>query len=128
MREGLRIRHTKLRNVTVAVRDITERIPNKNNAPWPGCAACGIPEPGHDGYKTRHVTVDSEGEAIVSVGVWDGLSNLYDKGGFELVNNITNPPDQIINFQQYGKPGLTVVQKVQNPITGRLLNKLLKKR
>ncbi len=131
MREGLRVRHTKLKGpMVVAVRDRTEKIPNKNNSPWPGCSICQLPSPGHDGYKTRHVTIDAEGEGIVSVGVWEGLKNLYDRGGFELVNTVTNPPNQKIDFEHTlkGAEGkLTVVQKVQNPITATFLNKLLKR-
>lgn len=99
MAEGIRIRHTVIRGpAIVAVRDLTERIPNPRRIPWPGCSACGIPSPGHEGFKTRHITVDADGYAIVSSGVWEGLSHLIDHGGFVFENPVPEPPTLHVNL------------------------------
>lgn len=101
MAEGLRIRHTTLRGpAIVAVRDLTERIPNPRRIPWPGCSVCNLPAPGHEGYKTRHVTIDSDGYGLVSEGVWEGLCHLADKGGFEYANPVPEPPKIHVDFHR----------------------------
>ena len=96
MSEGIRIRHKTLRvECTVAVRDMTERLKSTSgealpdNYPYPGCAVCSLPSPGHDGYKTRHVDIDSDGYGIVSAGVLDGLKKLGDLGGFDIENVVS---------------------------------------
>jgi len=125
MAEGLRVRHTELRppegheQMIVAVRDLTERIPNPRNVLWPGCSICSLPSPGHEGYKTRHVTIDRDGYGLVSAGVWEGLCHLGDQGGFELENTITNPPKQTLSFDGNGHSKLTVHHRLQRPITTR---------
>jgi len=91
--EGLRVRHSVVRGpAIVAVRDVTEPTPNPRRVPWPACSVCDIPSPGHEGFKTRHVWVDSEGYGIVSEGVWEGLCHLADRGGFDYVNPVPEPP------------------------------------
>lgn len=104
----------------VAVRDLTEPTPNPHRVPWPACSACDLPPPGHEGFKTRHVTIDTDGYALVSAGVWDGLSHLVDWGGFDLVNTISNPPRQTLAFDGNGHGKLTVHHLMQRPI---ILNK-----
>ena len=122
---GIRVRHESLRGpMIVAVRDKTQRIPNKYNAPWNGCAACHIPSPGHEGYKTRHVSIDADGEGIISDGVWEGLCHLYARGGCEAVNSVTNPPRIGIDFNKPAGATLTVYHRLQQPITARLLQKI----
>lgn len=110
----------------VAVRDLTERIPNPKQLPWPGCGQCRIPTPGHEGWKTRHVTIDNEGYGIVSSGVWEGLCHLVDRGGFEAVNPVPSPPRQGLNFNNQGAVTTQVFHRVQQPITAKLLQKIKK--
>ena len=100
MAEGLRIRHTTLRGpAVVAVRDLTERVPDWYKNPR-GCAVCRLPAPGHEGYKTRHVEIDSDGYGIVSSGVWEGLCHLADRGGFDYANPVPEPPKVHVDFHR----------------------------
>lgn len=115
--EGIRIRHNTLRGpLTVAVRDLTERIRNPHGLPWPGCSVCALPSPGHEGYKTRHVQIDHDGYGLVSQGVWEGLCHLVDRGGFELMNTISNPPRLIVALGSDGGVTTTVQHKMPVPI------------
>ena len=112
MGEGIRIKHKSMRNVLLAVRDRTERI----KPPYPACSACSIPEPGHEGYKTRHVLLDNEGFGLVSAGVLDGLKHLGDLGGFDIHNTVSNPPTQNIAFD--GNRATVTVKQYLPPIIG----------
>ena len=143
MAEGIRIRQTTgIKNAIVAVKDITVPftprpathsevaaaavvlgVPTGGTmALWSACATCGLPPTpadhpmGHQGFKTRHIHVDADGTAIVSAGVWAGLSRLFDKGGFELVNTVPTPP--AITLAMGGKGGgkRIVHHKTQRPI------------
>ena len=110
MAEGIRIKHKSMRNVLLAVRDRTERI----KPPYPACSACGIGEPGHEGYKTRHVMLDNDGFGLVSAGVLDGLKHLGDLGGFDISNTVSNPPTQDIAFNSNGST--VTVKQYLSPI------------
>lgn len=117
MAGGIRIRHTELRGpMVVVVRDMSRRMKNRKNRPWPGCGICEIPSPGHDGYETRHVRIDSEGYALVSVAYWEALEAFIDKGGFEYINDIPNPPRQSVDILADGSARLTVHHKMTRPI------------
>ena len=117
MAEDIRVRHTELRGpLVVAVRDLTERIPNPRRVPWPGCSICSLPSPGHEGFKTRHVEIDADGCGIVSEGVWEGLCHLFDNGGFVAENPVAAPPRQSITFQPDGTTKLEVHHRIQRPI------------
>lgn len=114
MGEGIRIRHKTLKGpCTVAVRDLTERI----DPPFPGCSVCGIGEPGHEGFKTRHVTLDAEGCGIVSEGVMEGLAHLADQGGFDVENVVRNPPRQLVSLGANGAT-VTVHQTIPRDLGG----------
>ena len=137
MAEGIRIRHTTLRadptvaaTTIVVCRDLTEPL-NTPPPPYvpPGCGACGIPSPGHtllneDGtlqrYKVRHVTIDTDGYALVSSGVWEGLGHDSTHYGFAVANLISNPPTQRLRLSPNGDgPTVTVEHKMQLPILTR---------
>lgn len=121
MAEGIRIRHTTLRGpAIVAVRDITERIINKPGVPYRACAVCNLPSPGHEGFKTRHVEIDSDGYGIVSPGVWEGLRHLIDQGGFEAVNPVPEPPAIHLDMNKGTK---RLIHKYVPPILGATIHK-----
>jgi len=130
---GIRIRHRTLRpdptrssEMIVAVRDLTELIEGRDGWTPPACSACNLPEPGHgilnDGGtrwqlpKTRHVTIDTDGYALVSPGVWEGLSHLGDHGGFDLFNTVPNPPTIGISMNGDGTSTVQVHHLLQAPI------------
>ena len=92
MAEGVRIRHRTVRNATVVIRDLSKRAPIKPGRPWPGCGLCRLPSPGHEGFQTRHITVDENGEATVSEPYWYELEKFIDHGGFEAISTHRNPP------------------------------------
>ncbi len=106
MGEGIRIKHRTMKNVLLAVRDLTERV----EPPYPACSACSIDEPGHEGYKTRHILLDHEGYGLVSEGVLDGLKHLGDMGGFDISNTVANPPEQNVAFNGDGTVSVTAKQ------------------
>jgi len=91
---GIRIRHKTLRGVTLALRDMTERI----DPPYPVCSMCTLDidneatHVNHEGYKTRHFDLDSEGYVIVSEGVLEALHRHVDLGGFDISNEVKEPP------------------------------------
>lgn len=114
MGEGIRIKHKSMSNVLLAVRDRTERV----QPPYPACSACGIDEPGHEGFKTRHILLDNDGFGLVSVGVLDGLKHLGDLGGFAIENTVSNPPAQTIAFDSNGGATVTVKQYLPPIING----------
>jgi hypothetical protein len=136
MAEGLRIRHDTLRpdpgvaaTTIVVCRDLTEPL-NTPPPPYepPGCGVCGMEPPGHsllneDGtlqrYKVRHVTIDTDGYALVSAGVWEGLSHDRYRYGFNLVNTISNPPTLRLNLNPNGNHAVVVEHKMQLPILTR---------
>ena len=102
---GVRIRHKTMRSVLLAVRDLSSRI----DAPYPGCGRCLIPSPGHEGYKTRHFDLDSEGATIVSTTIFDRLHSLEDHGGFDLssATTVASPPAQGLSFKSDGSISVT---------------------
>jgi hypothetical protein len=131
MAGGVRIRHvTDVAPVIIAVRDITEPIKNPKNRNWPGCSICGIPPSpadapiGHQGFKTRHITLDADGTAIVSPAVWAGLSKFVDAGGFTLDGTVANPPAVTLSFQKGRDPSITVHEKVPQELTTEFLKQL----
>lgn len=121
MAEGIRIRHTVVKNATVVVRDIMRPIPNPKNIPWVGCSKCRLPAPGHEGFKTTHVDVDHDGYAIVSQGVWDQLQRFIDTGGFEYANPVPEPPRQNMAFDRNGNLTVRTLHKIQPDIRTELL-------
>jgi hypothetical protein len=46
----------------------------------------------HEGYATRHITVDRNGETTVSEPYWYKLREFVDHGGFEAIEAHHNPP------------------------------------
>lgn len=125
MAEGIRIRHiTGTGPAVIAIKDLSEPF-DATNGRWPACSICGIPEMaegipmGHQGFKTRHVTVDADGYAIVSAGVWEGISKFVDNGGFELVNTVPAPPAVTMSFKNGRDPHITVHHKVPREIRSR---------
>lgn len=142
MAEGIRIRHvTDVGPAVIAVKDITEPLePTEVGLPqalayatvlgvtttstrvWLACSVCRLPHTpeehpmGHQGFKARHIRLDSDGTAIVSEGVWAGLSKFVDNGGFEIVNTVPNPPAVTMSFRQGRDPHITVHHKVPREI------------
>lgn len=138
MAEGIRIRHeTKVGPAVIAVRDRetpiapTEvgrvravaaanalNVTTYRTSVWNECSACSIPETpsdhpmGHQGFKTRHITVDADGYAIVSEGVWAGLHKYVDDGGFAVINTVPDPPPVTMNFEKGRDTKITVHHKV----------------
>ena len=93
----------------------------------PACSAFRLPEPGHaelvDGtyrrWKTRHVTIDTDGYALVSPGVWEGLRHMDISGGdsgFNLHNTVPNPPTIGISMNGDGTSTVQVHHLLQRPI------------
>lgn len=68
------------------VRDVTRPL----RPPYVFCQVCGVP---HE-CKTYHLKLDGDGTVIVSETVWANLQRLYDCGGFEAVNVVSQPPSQ----------------------------------
>jgi hypothetical protein len=118
MADGIRIRHKTLRpdptvsaELVVAVQDASEPfdVPPPPFVP-PACSLCGLDAPGHAAmvngryqwFKTRHITIDTDGYALVSQGVWEGLAHLTNHGGFDLQGHIDNPPTQTLTFNGDG--------------------------
>lgn len=74
----------------IIVRDVTRPLPpNKDRGV---CRLCGRP---HD-CKTYHLQLDGDGTTLVSETIWAQLQKLYDRGGFELCNEVKEPPTQSI--------------------------------
>lgn len=121
MAEGIRIRHTVVKNATVVVRDISTPIPNPRGIPWKGCSKCNLPSPGHEGFKTTHVTVDAGGYAIVSQGIWEQLKRFIDLGGFEYSNPVPEPPTQNLRLGPDGNFTVRTLHKIQPDIRTELL-------
>ncbi len=90
--QGIRIRHKTLRGVLLVVRDQKRPIPNPHNYKLPICSTCKVP---HD-VKTYHLKLDDEGTIIVSKTIYEKLSALDDKAGFETANTVNNPPTQTL--------------------------------
>lgn len=93
MAEGIRIRHKTLKGVMLVIRDKErpfQKPHNNSSFKFPICSTCGYP---HE-CKTYHLQLDSEGTIIVSTTVYDNLSKLIDKGGFDIVNMVAKPPTQ----------------------------------
>lgn len=129
MAEGIRIKHKTMKApqgspgfMILAIRDKSERLKATDGSklpddyPYPACSVCNIPSPGHEGYKTRHIEIDTEGYAIVSSGILEGLAHHVDHGGFDIINTISNPPRQIIAMGADGNFTRTVVHKVPRQI------------
>ena len=49
----------------------------------------------HD-VKTYHLPLDSEGTIIVGRPIFEKLKRLADQGGFDFVNVVDDPPDQVL--------------------------------
>jgi hypothetical protein len=70
------------------VRDLSRPVrPSPHN---PTCRLCGRPH----GYKTYHFQLDAEGTIVVSTTIWQHLLRMPDRGGFEAVNVVSEPPTQ----------------------------------
>jgi hypothetical protein len=72
------------------VRDATRPIPP--HPANPTCRLCAQPHT----CKTYHLQLDAEGTVMVSTTIWDNMQRLYDRGGFEPVNVVAEPPVQAI--------------------------------
>ncbi len=96
--EGIRIRHKTLKGILLVIRDqsrpllSTEGKPLPKNFPHATCITCGMP---HD-VKTYHLPLDSEGTIIVGRPIFEKLKRLADQGGFDFVNVVDDPPDQVL--------------------------------
>ena len=82
------------RPAVIAIRDVTHKGAPDIDGNYPGCAACMLPPPGHEGYKTKHIRVDADGYAIVAEDYWADMQRFVDNGGFELANPVPAPPRQ----------------------------------
>lgn len=69
------------------IRDVSRPIPQPNTNV---CRVCGHP---HE-CKTYHLQLDADGTVMVSTTVWEHMRKLFDHGGFEEVNVVSEPPDQ----------------------------------
>ncbi len=128
MAEGVRIRHKTVRvDSLVVIRDLSHRGAGGPNGFYPGCSRCDLDPPGHEGYKTKHVKVDSDGYAIVAVEYWQDLQRFIDDAGFEYANPVPEPPRQGLSLQvspngdAQGK--LTVYHKHMQPILEKNIEK-----
>jgi len=92
--QGIRIRHKTLKGVLLVVRDQKRPIPNPHNYKLPICSSCMVP---HD-VKTYHLQLDDEGTIIVSKTVYERLSALDDRAGFETSNTVNSPPTQTLQI------------------------------
>jgi hypothetical protein len=83
---------TDVANRLFIIRDVSRPIPfhPKN----PVCRICGRQ---HE-FKTYHLQLDADGTIMVSTGVWDKMSMMFDQGGFEKVNVVSDPPAQHIEL------------------------------
>jgi hypothetical protein len=79
-------------NRLVILRDVSRPIPPHPQNP--ACRHCGHP---HE-YKTYHFQLDAEGTIIVSTTIWERLLAMPDRGGFEKVNVVAEPPTQQIQL------------------------------
>lgn len=105
MADGIRIRpvrHKVPPNAMVILRDVARPIPgydehgrNKYGERFadvaPRCHICGD----QHRYKTYHFQLRA-GTVIVSTEIWEKLQQMPDRGGFEYVNHVTEPPAQRI--------------------------------
>lgn len=89
-KNSIRIRHKTLRNVMMILRDTHRPLPNVHLRPI--CDVCTVKHT----HKTYHLKLDDEGCILVSTGVYDHIAAMNDKGGFDIVNVIHNPPTQIL--------------------------------
>ena len=74
-------------NVPWIVRDVSRPL----QEPYPECPQCGRHE-----YKTYHFQLNHEGHVEVSETIWNRLQELYDYGGFELVDYNEEPEAQTL--------------------------------
>jgi len=102
--------------MTVALRDMTRRGELGDAPEYPGCGACQLPPPGHEGYHTKHIRIDSDGYGLVSAPYWEDIKKYVDHGGFVFVNPVPEPPRQGIDFGANGSGKLTVFHKMTRPI------------
>ena len=142
MAEGIRITHESgATNAVIAVKDLrTPLTPTEVGASqaqayakvlgvtttstqvWLACSICNLPHTpeehpmGHQGFKTRHITLGPDGTAMVSRKIWQKLQTYVDDGGFSIVNTVAEPPAVRLDFNKPGGPVLTVHQKVPQEI------------
>lgn len=72
----------------IIVRDVTRPFPPSKDRGV--CRLCGHPHT----CKTYHIQLEGDGTATVSETIWDRLQRLFDCGGFELANEVKEPPGQ----------------------------------
>lgn len=98
MAAGVRLRPTADRavpdNALIVLRDLAQPIPPSKYGErlediLPTCSKCGVQHM----HQTWHLQL-RRGTVIVSQKVWDNIQNLFDNGGFEVVNYVEEPPAQ----------------------------------
>lgn len=77
-----------------------------NKRPYRFPLLCGTCGKAHL-VKTYHVQVDADGFAIVSGEVWEQMKR-HNTAGFQVSNEVTNPPALIVGLQ----PGYTPVTEL----------------
>jgi len=103
---GIRLHHETLRNCTVAV-----ECKRGYRKPFV-CPLCNVTH----NYKTVHLTLDNEGDVVVSTGVWKKDLKGHPNLGFTYENDVEKPPALII-----GGPDTDRVAKeiLAHPYEGR---------
>lgn len=120
---GVRIRHLTAKGpAIIVIRDLSHRGDADPDGNYPGCSACSLPSPGHEGYKTKHLRIDADGYAIVSPEYWLDLQRFIDHGQFEYANEVPDPPRQqlLVVANRDGSvrdSKLVVHHKMARPIT-----------
>lgn len=92
MAEGVRIRPTVDRNVPAGSLVVVRDVARPFVPPHSVCSTCGVPHT----CKTYHLQLDADGCVMVSATVWAKLQAMVDRGGFELVNTVAEPPRQTL--------------------------------
>jgi len=134
MAEGVRIRLIDERRPAdqtdgyiVTIRDVSHKGEPDQFGNYPGCGVCQLPPPGHEGYKMKHLRLDNDGYAIVSVDYWNDMKRFPDNGGFEMANPVAEPPRQQLIVSANGDGStdgkLIVHHKVMRPILTENLTK-----
>jgi hypothetical protein len=98
MADGVRIQPQPARLAAEGIGSVANRLfivrdqsrPMPPNPHRPACRLCGHPHQ----CKTYHLQLDGEGTIIVSTTIWAHMRKLFDHGGFEAVNVVSEPPTQ----------------------------------
>lgn len=108
---GIRLHHASLRNCTVAVECARGYAQPYN------CPLCNVTHR----YKTVHLTLDAEGDVIVSStpkgrSVWDDIKDVPNLP-FTYANDVKKPPALILAMN--GNSGLDTTELHAHPFEGR---------